>query len=324
MYDTDASFRPASVHEVVGIVSAAPLPMPFAEGEGEGEPEASLVPAIHVLLQPTPVNTTATAASDADATRSKLVSYLAKAFDPPDAVAAELLLLALIAYPATRPGGMPLGTLSLNLVRPPCESPALPKVLSEVVSTLVSLPLTLPLLHSTSFRPSSDGNSLSAGLLQLAPGTLLLINEDGLGNGGQLAEKALGNIQALNNALGDQAVSYQYPYTDGVRIECALRSIITSEGKSLLPADVNLPVTLSSTLPSGTEDDLTPMREYLSFAGSAAHAQKVNVPDTVGEKIQEAFVADRRASGNGSAEAAEGRLRRRMKIARYVPSGNSG
>jgi len=312
VYDSEASFRPASAYDVVGIVSTAPLPTPFAEGE---EVEDELVPAIHVLFPPTPAFPPAPSPADVPSVRAALVSHLANAFSPPDAVAAELLLLSLIAYPATRPGGMPLGTLSLNLIRLAGES-ALTSILESVAPAVVPLPITLPLLHSATFRPSSDGNALSPGLLQLAPGTLLVINEDGLGNGGALAEKALKNVQALRDAIADQSLRYDYPYTDGVRIECALRSVITSEGKSLLPADVHVPVTLAEHVTAPSDADLANFRAYFSSVSAQAHAEKLQVPESVGQKIQDTFVEDRRASGSGSAEAAEGRLRRRMKIAR--------
>jgi hypothetical protein len=312
VYDSDASFRPASAYDVVGIVSTAPLPSPFAEGE---ESEDELVPAIHVLVPPTPAFPPSPAPVDVEAVRAELVSHLAHVFSPPDAVAAEVLLLSLLAYPASRPGGMPLGTLSLNLIRPASKSD-LASVLGSITPAVVPLVLTIPLLHSATFRPSSDGSSLSPGLLQLASGTVLAIDEDGLGAGGTLQEKALRNIQSLSDAISDQSLRYDYPYTDGVRIECAVRSVITSEGKSLLPADLHIPVTLAENTPPATNEALAKFRAYLSHVSSSTNAEKLTVPANVGETIQNAFVEDRRASGSGSAEAAEGRLRRRMKIAR--------
>lgn len=318
IYDADAAFRPASAVEVIGIVSAAPLPAPFVGEDGTGEGDEVLVPAIHVLLQPTPAFPAEPSPTDVTGTRAALVTHLATAFEPADPVAAELLLLALIAHPTSRPGGLPLGTLALNLIRPATGATgALLPTLQELLPAVVPLDLTLPLLHSAAFRPSSDGTTLTPGTLQLAPDTLLLVDEDGLGTGGALAEKALRNVQALNDAIADQSLRYDYPYTDGVRIETALRAVLTSEGKSLLPADVHVPVTLASA-PSASAEELTHLRAYLSAMGAPAHAEKLAVPDNVAQIIQDAFVEDRRASGSGSAEAVEERLRRRMKVARLM------
>lgn len=317
VYDPEASYQPASAYDVVGIVSLAPMPSSLAEERGE-DSDPELVPCIHVLVAPTRAFPPAPVPENLPSVRSALVSYLATAFSPPDEVAAELLLLALLAYPATRRAGIVLGTFSLNLVRPTSET-SLVSLLESVVPAVVPLPLTIPLLHSETFNPTSDGTTLTPGRLQLAPGTLLVIDEDGLGDGGALAEKALRNIQALKAAITDQVVQYMYPYTDGVRIECALRSVITSEASSLLPADIHVPVTLAKeTTTDKDEAQLDKFRAYLSSMSSATHAEKLKVPESVSEVIQDAFVADRKVHGSGSAEAAEERLRRRMKIARLV------
>ena len=96
-------------------------------------------------------------------------------------------------------------------------------------------PLSLPLLHSASFSPKSTDASLESGLLQLAPGTVLVVGEDEMGQGGQLQEKAVKNLRALVETTKDQTVRYEYPYMDGLKMECNIRVIVLSEGKSLVP-----------------------------------------------------------------------------------------
>lgn len=311
---SDFSPSPASVYDVVGVVSSAAMPSPYT---GDEEEEVTLVPAIHVLVPPTPFSSGSKPAASDPTVRTELVDYLASAFNPPDKVAGELLLLALLARPAARPTALPpLGTFNLNLVRPKTDSAALETTLASLHPHTLPLQLTIPLLHSSHFRPSStDGTSLTPGLLQLAPGTLLQINEDGLGDGGALAQNALQNLQALTEALDVQSVHYQYPYMDSLRIECALRSVITSEGKSLLPADAVLPVTLAESYTPPA--NLAAFRAYLSAHGSLEHATALTIPDAIAEMIQDQFVSERKA-GKGSVEAAEARLKRRMKIARVL------
>lgn len=312
---SEFSPSPASVYDVVGLVSVAGMPSPYT---GDEEEEVTLVPTIHVLETPQIYEPSTKPQASTSSIRTDLVQYLATAFNPPDETAGELLLLALLARPAARPTALPpLGTLNLNLVRPKASSQALEAILSSVTPHTLSLPLTLPMLHNTPFRPAANGDSLTPGLLQLAPGTLLTINEDGLGDGGALAQNALKNLQSLTEALDLQTVQYEYPYMDSLRIECALRAVITSEGKSLLPADVVLPVTLATEASLPAEEKLSAFRTYLASHGSVAHSTSLNIPDSVADAIQDQFVSERKEGGK-AVEGAEARLKRRMKIARVL------
>jgi hypothetical protein len=56
-----------------------------------------------------------------------------------------------------------------------------------------------------------------------------------MGQGGQLQEKAVKNLRALVETTKDQTVRYEYPYMDGLKMECNIRVIVLSEGKSLVP-----------------------------------------------------------------------------------------
>ncbi|BEJ15155.1 hypothetical protein CspHIS471_0409220 [Cutaneotrichosporon sp. HIS471] len=307
VYD-DFSPSPASAYDVVGLVSAAPMPTSLDDDE------PALAPAIHALTL-TPIGNAPRPSSSA--ARAALLAYLASAFSPPDEHAAELLLLTLLASPAVRPAGhAPLGTFALNLVRPRPSFDPLHSRLATLAPAAVHIPLTLPLLHAERFRPKSDGASLAPGMLQLAPGTLLLVDEDGLGAGGALSEVALRNLQALRDAVEHQAVNYEYPYMDGVRIECALRAVVSGEGKSLLRCDALLPVSLTESVEAASEEQLTAFRQYLAEHGGAEHAAALTIPEAVATAVQDRFVEERRA-GRGTDDA-EGRLKRRMKIARLL------
>lgn len=116
----------------------------------------------------------------------------------------------------------------------------LEKIVSSISPRVVSQSLSLPLLHSHPFSPSSTDSTLDSGLLQLAPGTVLLVGEDEMGQGGQLQEKAVKNIRALMECAKDQTVRYEYPYMDGLKMECSIRVIVLSEGKSLVPVSSSL------------------------------------------------------------------------------------
>lgn len=307
VYDAEVSYRPASVLDVIGIVSQGMLPS-FDDGD------APLVPAVHVLNATVLDAPHAATPTDA-AARQSLVEHLSRAFDPPDATAGELLLLSLLARPDVRQG-VALGQLNLNVIRPKNGS-SLNAHLAPLTPALVNLPLSLDLLHRAPFRPKSDGALLSPGLLQLAPGTLLLVDEDALGEG-ELQERAVRNLQALSELLAEQNLTYEYPYSSGVRIPTSIRALVESEGRSLLPVDAALPATLSTTVQAPSEDDLARWRAYLAHHSSSAHAATFSMPDAVATMIQDEFVRERQQGGAGSIEKAEARLKLRMKLARLL------
>ena len=243
VYD-DLAYRPASTHTFVGILSSSPMPSTPALDSNE----LCTVPTIHVVTPSMPAyplpSSTLDQQQDDGGTRTHLIAYLATAFDPPDHLAAEYLLLALLSAPTSRPITQPpLGTLSVNFLRSATMTATARFIstVSSITPLVVPLSLTIPFLHSTTFSPSStDSSTLNAGLLQLGAGTLLVIEEDGMGEGGALNEKAVKNINALIECVSLQTVRYFYPYMDGLKMDCSVRAVVLSAGKSLLPVSEDL------------------------------------------------------------------------------------
>lgn len=234
--------------KVTGVVSSAALP-------GTDGDSAVTVPTIHVLLPPESVSVPSEVPNDeVEDVRSDLIDYVASAFSPPDRILAELLLLHLISHPVSRPTGTePLGTLSLNIITQ-SDSSALINLLRTLAPLLVDLPLSIPLLQSQRFIPhSSDSTSLEAGLLQLGEGTVLAIQESAMGEGGQLNETGLKNLQALIECARSQTLQFEYPFMDDLRMPCAIRMLVFSEAKSLVPVGVfALPVLISGRHPGAS------------------------------------------------------------------------
>ena len=85
--------------------------------------------------------------------------------------------------------------------------------------------------------------------------------------------------------------------------------------------DVHLPIGSSSnskksdSTPQPTEAELDAMRSYLAQCASPTHSARLVIPDEIASLIQDSFVASRKTS-EGDASAAEGALKRRMRIAR--------
>ncbi|KIR34261.1 hypothetical protein I352_03498 [Cryptococcus deuterogattii MMRL2647] len=305
----DASFKPASTHEFIGLFSYSPMP--------SNEPEeADIVPTIHVLSERQDAATHEVTSQDEE-TREELLDYLATAFNPPDRTAAEYLLLLLLSSPTARPTSLPvLGTLSLNFRHQASSTTsAFNSVISSVSPRVVPLPLTIPLLHSHPFSPNmTDTTGLNAGLLQLGEGTVLVVDEDAMGDGGALSEKALGNLKALIDCVKDQKIKYEYPYMDGLKMDCAIRVAVLSQGKkSLLPVDVDISLREDGTAPT-KPPALEAFRSYLARYSSPTHASRLVIPDETSQLIQDHFVQERKSS----AADAEETLKRRMKVARIV------
>ncbi|WVW86315.1 hypothetical protein I302_108357 [Kwoniella bestiolae CBS 10118] len=295
-FGQNAAFKPASTHHFLGILSSSPLP--------SNEPEnAEMVPTIHVLRRVEEAE-----AEPVEDVREELVNYLATAFTPPDRVAGEYLLLLLLSSPTSRPTSMtPLGTLSVNFKRKDELATArFGEVVGAVTPRVVPIPLSVSLLHSHPFFPSStDSSSLDAGLLQLSEGTVLVVEEDAMGSGGQLNEKAVKNLKALAECMTEQRLRYEYPYMEGLKMDCATRVVVLSQGKSLLPGTGEVDL---------TRQDLSALRNYLGRLSSLEHAMKLEIPDDTAELIQDAFIQGRKEN----AESAEETLKRRMKVARLM------
>jgi hypothetical protein len=279
----------------------------------EDEADDVIVPSIHVLS----VREAKRAAQvDVPKARSEAMAYLASTLK--DELAAEYLLLALLGRPAVRPTGLsPLGTLSLNLIDPP----PLVEALRDVMPAVVNVPLTIPFLHSSTFIPSAPtSTSLDSGLLQLAPGTLLVVDETDFGDGGKLEEKAVKNLQAVQECLNEQKLQYAYPYMPDLKMECSVKGLVLSKGgRGLVRADISLPVR-GTEMPaeSPSEEALERIRAYLQQIGSEEQAKKLRIPDKVGDVIQDAFVGMRAAAAGNKEQDAEAALKRRMRIARYI------
>lgn len=176
-----------------------------------------------------------------------------------DALAANYVLLALLASTvgAGADGGQPqrrlVGKLavqlSLPVTAPRDEARDAGRRVAAAIDALVPrcayLPLSVAALNRASLVPRMDydANCLVAGALQLARGTVLVIDETAMDEG-QLNETGVANLRALGELARDQVVQYVFPYTQGVRFEVDLPVIVISCGRGLLhdACDVRVPM----------------------------------------------------------------------------------
>ena len=167
-----------------------------------------------------------------------------------DELAAEYLICCLISRIHSRNEMMTLGSLPIGFSNVPCRSqPQLKeymKILYQLLSSLVThsvyLPMSLERLNARSFLPKKDmaSNKLVSGQLQLAPETLLFVDETAL-DAGKLEQCGLQNLKALGELMKWQQLTYDFEYHT-MQVDTDMKIMVFSEGKSLLPLNFRIPL----------------------------------------------------------------------------------
>uniref|UniRef100_A0A8C5LEL7 Mini-chromosome maintenance complex-binding protein n=1 Tax=Jaculus jaculus TaxID=51337 RepID=A0A8C5LEL7_JACJA len=279
VYEDWECFKVNDVLELYGVLSVDPIlsilnneerdasapldPMECADAAEEQRvhsPPASLVPRIHVILAqklqhinpllPTCLNKEESRAckfvssfmSELSPVRAELLGFLTHALLG-DSLAAEYLILHLISTVYTRRDVLPLGKFTVNLSGCPRNSTFtehLYRIIQHLVPASFRLQMTIENMNQLKFVPHKDytANRLISGLLQLPSSTSLVIDETLLEQG-QLDTSGVHNVTALSNLITWQKVDYDFSYHQ-MEFPCNINVLITSEGRSLLPADCQI------------------------------------------------------------------------------------
>ncbi|XP_022355129.1 mini-chromosome maintenance complex-binding protein isoform X1 [Enhydra lutris kenyoni] len=231
-----------------------------AEEQRVHSPPASLVPRIHVVLAqklqhinpllPACLNKEESKTckfvsgfmSELSPVRAELLGFLTHALLG-DSLAAEYLILHLISTVYTRRDVLPLGKFTVNLSGCPRNSTFtehLYRIIQHLVPASFRLQMTIENMNHLKFIPHKDytANRLVSGLLQLPSNTSLVIDETLLEQG-QLDTPGVHNVTALSNLITWQKVDYDFSYHQ-MEFPCNINVFITSEGRSLLPADCQI------------------------------------------------------------------------------------
>ncbi|CAB1312433.1 unnamed protein product [Coregonus sp. 'balchen'] len=140
-------------------------------------------------------------------------------------------------------------------------------------------------MNSLHLVPKKDyvANRLVSGALQLARNTSLFLDETQL-------EQGVRNITALGNLISWQKVDYDFNYHQ-MEFPCNINVLVTSEGRSLLPSDCQVPLQPQVTPPN--------MEEYLTTIHMAQLTSQLNkfrvylsVPQTLDYSISDEAVED--------------------------------
>ncbi|KAM7357895.1 mini-chromosome maintenance complex-binding protein [Cochliomyia hominivorax] len=233
-----------------------------------------------------------------------------------DDLAADYLLSHLISTVYSRCELQSIGKFSLNICNIPKEALAdYTKQLYEILELLIPashyLPMTLDTMNTASFVPKKDyeTNKLVSGLLQLAPHTHLVLDETHMQQGKLEANGVMG-IQSIAHLINNQQIKCNFQYYD-IDYNVDIPVLVLSEGRSMLPSDIALPLkTDSESIQLITEtlkaahhylqqnSRLDQFRRFLTMAKTASFA--MNPEDT--EMIQNDFVEMRKADSVTNAD----------------------
>lgn len=225
-----------------------------------------------------------------------------------DTLAADYMICHLISLVYMRKDGLALGHFSMNLSNLP-QRPDYTRLLYAVLQRILPkshyLPMTLDNMNTLSMAPKMDyeANRLSSGLLQLSDSTHLVVDETRL-EAGKLDVSGVANVQALRTLISHQIVNYDFQYYSKP-YDADIPVLILSEGKSLLPCNILLPLRVDSacltTLPEIFEAAnhflrdplLSAIRLYLSVIRHSSF----EFPEDLQKRAQEDFVEMRQAGG---------------------------
>ncbi|XP_022939853.1 mini-chromosome maintenance complex-binding protein-like [Cucurbita moschata] len=218
-----------------------------------------------------------------------------------DGLAAHFLLLHLLSKVHARVDSMAVGKLSLNLTGFNRESMSifgnqLRLTVKSFLPFTEYIPLTVEYLNTASLAPKKDYeiNRLVPGVLQLAEGTHLMIDETQL-EVGTLSSLGVENARLLKNLMELQKVEYDFKYYK-MDMATDVQLLILSEGKSnILPADLVVPFQPSSVGSSAITDmdALEAWGWYLSNVRSLPHSIGSEMQQVVENDLVEVKQADR-------------------------------
>lgn len=178
------------------------------------------------------------------AARTAALTQLAKHLGG-DALVAEYLLMVLVSRSFDKVGEKLLGTFSLNVGGwlESLDANALIEAARELVPRATLLEVTNETLNTQRWQPRKDyvANRLVASQLQLASGTLLMLDESKLADG-QLTADGTKALQTIQTLVTDSKIACDFSSYD-VQIPLELSCVLLSARKSLVK-DIDLLVPL--------------------------------------------------------------------------------
>lgn len=239
--------------------------------------------------------------------RQQLIEHLAVALDG-DVLAAEYLLFCLLSRVYSRPDPTtPLGNLSLNLTlgntltadQVSSKVSCIDAMVRLLVPVCTAVDLGLETLNESKFIPHKDYDSdaILGGVLQVPHGTVLLVNETTL-SAGQLNDQGVKNVGALQSLVDKMLLPYDFQYYS-MDFPQDVAVVSVSEGKSILPVSVSIPIVPAATTTRSSADAATSESQELIeafrvFIG-VLRTLEVSIGNEQAEIAEKHYVACRQA-----------------------------
>ena len=294
------------IDPVIGMADFSDDPFDMAEEHKAKNPPASLIPRLHCLRfapiahnnphlgQAIAPEVRADAMAAAPGVRANLLATIGAAIGG-DQLVSEFILLHLLSAVHTRQDGstLVLGKLPMNVLGMTPESHGAIKHLNDFLRQVLpnhhAQSMELAQLEAIRMNPKKNvmTNRLDAGLLQLAAGTNLVLDECVM-NEGNLKEQGINNLKALAQLMQNQTLQFQFEFTP-IDFEVDIPVLVFSEGKSLLPVDLHVPYRPGAAPPrpvAPSEAELVAFRNFITLARTTEHI----MTDEVRTRIETDFV----------------------------------
>mmetsp|Transcript_86205 Transcript_86205/g.200451 ORF Transcript_86205/g.200451 Transcript_86205/m.200451 type:complete len:637 (+) Transcript_86205:84-1994(+) len=328
LYDEDMeSLRLQDVVEVLGVLCVNPEMADFDTtplehvglGRDARQPSTSLVPRIHALLvrrlpfyhpllpySPSWLSEARLAAAYQNrlAAPGVLAAARATALEQlklqlgGDELAAHYVLMQLVSRAFGKHGDQVLGSWALNLTAWPdgVSAGSLGEALAELVPRSVCLSLTAETLGSQRWRPRKDfvANRLVAGQLQLAPGSVLLLDETAMAES-EVSAEGVKALSAINALVMDQVLTCDFASYD-VKIPLELSCILVSKKRSIIKdISVTLPLRPAAPVPAAGKPSRPGSLDAARFLLGLVtrRPRPMRIPDDVSSSFGEDFAAVR-------------------------------
>ncbi|KAM5531827.1 hypothetical protein V8D89_014526 [Ganoderma adspersum] len=335
------SYKASDVVTFVGILSSEPCGLDQTREDVADAPTLHVLftkhHASHVLHRPFPrivrqsrngAITSVTSessprvAEDTVQIREELIAWIADEALGGDRRAAEWVLLSCISKVQARtPPLLPSPLVVSRFPSPPpvpstspsaaAPLPTLSAVLNLLLPLSHTLPLSLDSLNKSNFTPESKDEDLHSGVLQLPHGTVLLVSEGGVREG-QLHERGVMNVHALQEVMDAQTIAYVFPFSR-FSFPTDIACVILAEGRksAFFRPELNVPL-VAPTDPAAiaalykpADEVRIPLREKLDAFRDlivGARCGKVLVPEGISEHIQADFVSARQGDRSVTAD----------------------
>lgn len=187
--------------------------------------------------------------------------------------------------------------------------------MAEIAPAVAHLPLSIASLNARLWVPRKDYgvNRLRSGPLQLAPGTVMILDETAL-SAGQLGETGVRNVHALAEFTSVQEIEYDFQYHTmrvPVDVPVLVVSPSTAGGSLITGTDAKVPLRMTAEprpSPPLHPETAKAMRAFIACARGSEHS----IGKEASAELEAAMVAARQ----GTEKATQEQFHRWLTMAR--------